>query len=47
MAFIGLEASGVSEASVGGIADTLLNALINTRRFEIVERERLTTLLEE
>ncbi|OGD72338.1 MAG: hypothetical protein A2Y64_00515 [Candidatus Coatesbacteria bacterium RBG_13_66_14] len=47
VAFIGLEASGVSEASAGGIADTLLDALINTKRFEIVERERLNTLMEE
>ncbi|MCX7022233.1 MAG: hypothetical protein NTW26_08205, partial [bacterium] len=47
VAFIGLEASGVSEASASGIADTLLDALINTRRFEIVERERLNALLEE
>ncbi len=47
VAFVGLEASGVSEASVGGIADTFLDALINTKRFEIVERERLTTLMEE
>ena len=47
VAFIGLEASGVSEASADGIADTLLDALINTRRFEIVERERLNALLEE
>jgi hypothetical protein len=47
VAFIGLEASGVSEASASGIADTLLDALINTKRFEIVERERLNTLMEE
>jgi hypothetical protein len=47
VAFIGMEASGVSEASASGIADTLLDALINTKRFEIVERERLTTLMEE
>jgi len=47
VAFIGLEASGVSEASAGGIADTLLDALINTKRFEIVERDRLNALMEE
>lgn len=47
VAFIGLEASGVSEASAGGIADTLLDALINTKRFEVVERERLNALMEE
>ncbi len=47
VAFVGLEASGVSETSVGGIADTLLDALINTRRFEIVERDRLASLMEE
>jgi len=47
VAFIGLEASGVSEASASGIADTLLDALINTKRFEVVERERLNALMEE
>jgi TolB-like protein len=47
VAFLGLEASGVSEASAAGIADTLLDALINTKRFEIVERERLAGLMEE
>jgi curli biogenesis system outer membrane secretion channel CsgG len=47
VAFVGLEASGVSEASASGIADTLLDALINTKRFEIVERDRLNALMEE
>jgi hypothetical protein len=47
LAFIGLEASGVSESTATGISEIILDTLINTRRFYLVERSQLTALLEE
>jgi len=47
IAFMGLEASGVSESVASGVSDSFLNGLINTYRFEVVERARLAALLEE
>ncbi|HDR06467.1 MAG TPA: hypothetical protein ENN88_02425, partial [Candidatus Coatesbacteria bacterium] len=47
IAFIGLEAKGVSESAAAGVAISFRDALINTRRFEVVERERLAALMEE
>ncbi|MCX7022146.1 MAG: DUF5050 domain-containing protein, partial [bacterium] len=47
IAFMGLEPSGVSESVASGVSDSFLNALINTYRFEVVERDRLEALMEE
>jgi len=47
IAFMGIEPSGVSESVASGVSVSFLNALINTHRFEVVERERLEALMEE
>ncbi|MCX7021015.1 MAG: hypothetical protein NTW26_01845 [bacterium] len=47
IAFMGLEPSGVSASEASGVSDSFLNALINTYRFEVVERDRLEALMEE
>jgi TolB-like protein len=47
IAFMGIEPSGVSESVASGVSVSFLNALINTHRFEVVERERLAALMEE
>jgi Tol biopolymer transport system component/TolB-like protein len=47
IAFMGIEPSGVSESVASGVSDSFLNALINTYRFEVVERARLEALMEE
>jgi hypothetical protein len=47
LAFIGLEAAGVSESTAAGISEIILDTLINTRRFYLVERDQLSALLEE
>ncbi|MCK4594942.1 hypothetical protein KAU45_10605 [bacterium] len=47
LAFIGLEASGVSESAAAGISEAILDTLIKTRRFDVVEREQLAAILEE
>jgi len=47
LAFIGLDAAGVSESAAAGIADAILDTLINTHRFDVVEREKLAAILEE
>ncbi|MCX7021963.1 MAG: hypothetical protein NTW26_06790 [bacterium] len=47
LAFIGLEASGVSESAAAGISDAILDTLVNTHRFDVVERAQLTAILEE
>jgi hypothetical protein len=47
LAFIGLEASGVSESAAAGISDAILDTLVNTHRFDVVERAQLAAILEE
>jgi Tol biopolymer transport system component/TolB-like protein len=47
IAFMGIEPSGVSESVASGVSSSFLNGLINTYRFEVVERERLAALMEE
>ncbi len=47
LAFIGLEASGVSESAAAGISEAILDTLIKTYRFDVVEREQLAAILEE
>ncbi|HUT99728.1 MAG TPA: CsgG/HfaB family protein [bacterium] len=47
IAFIGIEPSGVSASVAAGVSVSFRDALINTRRFEVVERERLEALMEE
>jgi TolB-like protein len=47
LAFIGLEASGVSESTAAGISEIILDTLVKTHRFDVVERQQLETLLAE
>ena len=47
IAFMGIEPSGVSASVASGVSVSFRDALINTRRFEVVERERLAALMEE
>jgi dipeptidyl aminopeptidase/acylaminoacyl peptidase len=47
IAFIGIEPSGVSESVASGVSISFRDALVNTHRFEVVERERLAALMEE
>jgi TolB-like protein len=47
IAFIGIEPSGVSESVALGVSISFRDALVNTHRFEVVERERLAALVEE
>jgi TolB-like protein len=47
LAFIGLEASGVAESTAAGISEIILDTLVKTHRFDVVERQQLEALLEE
>jgi TolB-like protein len=47
VAFLGVEPVEVSESAASGISESLLNELINTNRFTMVERDRISALLEE
>jgi TolB-like protein len=47
VAFMGVDPVEVSESAASGISESLLNELINTNRFTMVERDRISDLLEE